>query len=271
MWPDILKQIASSPDVAASVNPPAGPDAIDALERRVGAALPSSFKAYLATMDGQNHLGNTSWLVDCNESLAAALLPAVVQTLNDEHPDLTLHVTQMSRPITEEARRLRNREVEFIVARGVFAVPEDDLDVELLFEEPLLLIAGAASRWVANPPRGLADLLAAPWVLYPPGEPPGTLVDEAFRAQGLAPPERGVTTSSFYLRQQLLETGDYITVAPRCMIAVFNARQPVVAQLPVDLGISLRPVAIYTLRNRTLSPLAKMTIDAIRATSAGLR
>ena len=55
------------------------------------------------------------------------------------------------------------------------------------------------------------------------------------------------------------------------MIAVFNARQPMVAQLPVDLGISLRPVAIYTLRNRTLSPLARMTIDTIRATSVGLR
>lgn len=112
-------------------------------------------------------------------SMAAALLPAVVRTLNDRHPGLTLHVTLMSRPITEEARRLRDREVEFIIARGVFAVPEDDLDVELLFEEPLLLIAGAASRWVADPPRGLADLLATPWVLYPPGEPPGTLVDEA--------------------------------------------------------------------------------------------
>lgn len=207
----------------------------------------------------------------CNESLAAALLPAVVRTLNEEHPGLTLHVTQMSRPITEEARRLRDRDVEFIVARGVFAVPEDDLNVELLFEEPLLLIAGAASRWVANPPRGLADLLDAPWVLYPPGEPPGTLVDDAFRAQGLPPPDRGVTTSSFYLRQQLLETGDYVTVAPRCMVAVFNARQSVVAKLPVDLGVSLRPVAIYTLRHRTLSPLAKMTIDTIRATSVGLR
>jgi DNA-binding transcriptional LysR family regulator len=225
----------------------------------------------LRELDYLSHRTEGEVRLGCNESLAAALLPAVIRTLNEEHPGLTLHVTQMSRPITEEARRLRDRDVEFIIARGVFAVPEDDLNVELLFEEPLLLIAGAASRWVANPPHGLADLLAAPWVLYPPGEPPGTLVDEAFRAQGLPPPEQGVTTSSFYLRQQLLETGDYVTVAPRCMVAVFNAREPLVVQLPVDLGISLRPVAIYTLRNRTLSPLARLTIDTIRTASAGLR
>jgi cell wall assembly regulator SMI1 len=90
MWPDILKQIASSPDVAASVNPPAGPDAIDALERRVGAALPSSFKAYLATMDGQNHLGNTSWLVDYNRFLPIAEMIEVMTSMEalfgDEGP-----------------------------------------------------------------------------------------------------------------------------------------------------------------------------------------
>jgi DNA-binding transcriptional LysR family regulator len=225
----------------------------------------------LRELDYLSHRTAGEVRLGCNESLAAALLPAVVRTLNDRHPGLTLHVTQMSRPITEEARRLRDREVEFIIARGMFAVPEDDLDVELLFEEPLLLIAGAASRWATDPPSGLADLLTAPWVLYPPGEPPGTLVDEAFRAQGLPPPDRGVTTSSFYLRQQLLETGDYVTVAPRCMLAVFNARQPVVARLPIDLGISLRPVSIYTPRNRMLSPLARLAIDTVRAVSSGLR
>ena len=90
MWPDILQQIASSPDVAASVNPPADRDAIDALERRVGAELPSSFKAYLATMDGQNDRGNLSWIVEFNRLLPVAEIMQLMTTMEslfgDEGP-----------------------------------------------------------------------------------------------------------------------------------------------------------------------------------------
>jgi cell wall assembly regulator SMI1 len=83
MWPDILEQIASSPDVSASVNPPADGEEIDALERRVGAPLPGGFKAYLAAMDGQNHLGNTSWLVEYNRFLPVAEIMALMTTMED--------------------------------------------------------------------------------------------------------------------------------------------------------------------------------------------
>ena len=38
--------------------------------------------------------------IGCNESLSAALLPAVIEGLSEQHPGVTVHVTQMSRPIT---------------------------------------------------------------------------------------------------------------------------------------------------------------------------
>ena len=80
MWSDILQQISASPDLAASVNPPASPDAIDELERRVG-ALPASFKDYLAAMDGQNDAGATTWIVAFNR-----LLPVAGRLLFDGWP-----------------------------------------------------------------------------------------------------------------------------------------------------------------------------------------
>ena len=57
-----------------------------------------------------------------------------------------LHVRKRS--ITTEIRELRERNVDFIIGRGVFPVPEDDLNAEVLFEEPLLVVAGARSRWL---------------------------------------------------------------------------------------------------------------------------
>ncbi|PVM84601.1 SMI1/KNR4 family protein [Caulobacter endophyticus] len=81
MWPEIIAQLASTPEVLASLNPPASTREIDALERRVGARLPDSFKAYLATMDGQNDLGETAWLVEYNRFLPVAEIIETMDTM----------------------------------------------------------------------------------------------------------------------------------------------------------------------------------------------
>ena len=65
--------------------------------------------------------------IGCNESLSAALLPGVIKRLSAEHPGVTVHVTQMNQPITQEIRHLRLRNVDFIVGRGIFRIAEDDL------------------------------------------------------------------------------------------------------------------------------------------------
>jgi DNA-binding transcriptional LysR family regulator len=113
--------------------------------------------------------------IGCNESLSAALLPAVVERLSAQHPGVTVHISQMSRPITLEIQQLRERNVDLIIGRGIFPIPEDDLNAEVLFEEPLLVVSGAQSRWVRRRKLELADLIDAKWILYPPNEPPGLL------------------------------------------------------------------------------------------------
>lgn len=148
---------------------------------------------------------------------------------------------------------------------GIYPIPEDDLNAELLFEEPLLVVAGMRSPWVRRRKLQLADLVDAKWILYPPNELPGSLVEQAFRLQGLALPRPSVTTSSFHLRGALLAKGEYLTVIPACMLHVFNAKHMAVKSLPIDLGIQGRPVAVFTLKNRTLSPLAEIVIKSVRA------
>jgi DNA-binding transcriptional LysR family regulator len=203
--------------------------------------------------------------IGCNESLSAALLPAVIERLSIQHPAVTVHVSQMSRPITLEIQQLRERNVDLIFGRGILPIPEDDLNAELLFEEPLLVVAGARSPWVRRRKLQLADLVDAKWILFPPNDLPGLLIEQAFRRQGLALPRPSVTSSSFHLRGALLAKSDYLTVIPACMLRVFNAEYMVVKSLPIDLGIQARQVAVFTLKNRTLSPLAEIFIKSVRA------
>jgi DNA-binding transcriptional LysR family regulator len=208
--------------------------------------------------------------IGCNESLSAALLPAVIERLSVQHPAVTVHLTQMSRPITLEIQQLRERNVDLIIGRGIFPIPEDDLNAELLFEEPLLVVAGVRSPWVRRRKLELAEIVDAKWISYPPNEPHSLLVEQAFRLRGLAVPRPSITTSSFHLRGLLLTKGDYLTVVPACMLRVFNAKHLAVKSLPIDLGIHGRPVAVFTLKNRTLSPLAKIVIGSVRAVVASM-
>jgi hypothetical protein len=48
------------------------------------------------------------------------------------------------------------------------------------------------------------------------------------------------------------------------MLRVFNARGQAVKSLRVDLGIQARPMAIFTLKNRTLNPVVERFIETVR-------
>ena len=112
--------------------------------------------------------------------------------------------------------------------------------------------------------------MAEKWILHSPKEAPGSLVREAFQARGLDLPTRGVVSMSFHLRHFLLTGGEYITVVPHSLVGVFNAKTPTVEILPIDLGIDARPVALFTLKNRVLSPVVEIFLRAVRlAASAG--
>ena len=234
----------------------------------------------LAAFDELRHgVGEIKFLTDptagevrigCNESLSAALLPAVIERLSKQYPGVTVHIAQMSRPITVEIRELRGRTVDLIIGRGIFPIPEDDLNSEILFEEPLIVVAGAQSRWARRRKVALAELVREKWILHSPDEAPGLLVEHAFQALGLEVPQASLTTMSFHLREMLLMTGDYLTVVPACMLRVLNAKQLTVKRLPIDLGVETRPVAIFTLKNRTLSPVAELFLQSVRSVAKSM-
>jgi hypothetical protein len=62
-----------------------------------------------------------------------------------------------------------------------------------------------------------------------------------------------------------------LTVVPACMLRVFNVKEQRVKALPVDLGVKIRPVALFTLKNRTLNPVADIVIKCMRDVSKSFR
>ena len=199
--------------------------------------------------------------IGCNTLLAASFVSAVVDRLSRRHPRMVFHL------LTEESpklhRQLSERNVDLLIARRYGPVVDDRLDFEFLFEDSFVVVAGAKNPWVRRRRIELADLVTESWVLRSPDTPIGAIAIEAFRASGLDQPRATVVTNSPEVRMSLLATGHFLTIIPASVLQVFPGR-PDIKVLPVELPMVRVPNGIVTLKNRTLSPAARLFIDTAR-------
>jgi DNA-binding transcriptional LysR family regulator len=127
----------------------------------------------------------------------------------------------------------------------------------------VVIVAGAGSRWARRRRIDLSDLVDANWILTPAGSLNTALVNEAFLRSKLNAPKIALTTFSVHLRTHLLSTSDFLAAMPRSVLNL-NAKQFGLKALPVKLPVRSFPVAIVTLKNRTLSPVAELFLEHLR-------
>ncbi len=203
--------------------------------------------------------------IGCTEFGALGLVPLVIEGLVRRHPRLHFHVTTAD-PISL-AEELPKRTIELAMSAIPAQLPAE-IAAEQLFEDSQVVMAGLDSPWARRRKLRLADLVDASWVLPPLGSPARHYINEAFVAQGLAPPVSRVSTFSMPLCHQLLAGGRYLAILPR--EASRMAKHLPIKPLNTDFpGIS-RSIGVMTLRNRTMSPIARLFIEAARAAAATL-
>lgn len=200
--------------------------------------------------------------VACGDTVAAGLLPAVIDRLSRHRPNIAVRVIQSSAE-TPEYRELRERRIDLAVARISGPPAPEDLALEILFEDPHRIVAGAGTAWARRRKLTLADLAGEPWI-FPANRVIRELVAEAFARCGLPLPREKVTSNSILLRNQLLATGRFLTVLPASVLR-YNAKPWALKALPVELGVKPRSVGILTLPNRTLSPVVEVFLQHLRA------
>lgn len=205
--------------------------------------------------------------IGSSESMTAGLLPAIIESISTQYPKITLHVAQISfAPL--DLRELRERTVELVLGRVPSALQEPDLDSEILMKERIYVVAGAKSRWARRRHINLAELIAEPWALPPADSIPGRLVMEAFRSSGLETPRANVLTASIHLLANALPlTGRFLTVVPESVLRFTVARLPLKI-LPVDFQVEPSPIGIVWLKDRSLSPVARLFVECARKLTA---
>jgi DNA-binding transcriptional LysR family regulator len=199
--------------------------------------------------------------VGCSESIVATVLPAIIERFFEQYPRVIIHVSNVSTPGMDDPG-LRDRKYDLILARLLTPPVElpDDLTANILFDDPVVIAAGMRTRWARNRRKiKLADLIDQPWMLSPPGTWTYARVAEAFRAKGLAMPKVSLVTYSTPLVSHFLANGHFITAYSRSVVRLHALKE-----LQTDFPLRPWPVAIVTLKNRTLSPVVERFIECAR-------
>jgi DNA-binding transcriptional LysR family regulator len=204
--------------------------------------------------------------IGCPESITAGFLLPILQRLTSIYPRLLFDVRQVEQP-TIDYPELRDRKVDLALARWgddpSAASVESDLETEVLLDDPFALVVNEKSKWARRRKLDLAELADAPFIVPPADVWGGALVVEAFRRKGLSPPNFVVSTLSISLRNEMIGSGDFVTLLTGSVIRTFRERYSLKV-LPIELPAHRSPVGIVTVKNRTLTPAVKLFIRCAR-------
>jgi DNA-binding transcriptional LysR family regulator len=200
--------------------------------------------------------------IGCEENLATGLLPTLIDQLSRQYPGLVFELA-LGDPPTLQKRDLLGRKVEVAIMGSEIHELDEGLEQNVLYEDRLWVVAGANSPWAARRKVSLADLVQERWCLPPPDHPVGALVIKAFDRAGLAPPARSVTVASAQCTSNLVARGQYLGVLGSLFLQ-FNPPSVQLKALPVTFPVAAPPINIVTLKQRVLSPVAKMFVEFVR-------
>jgi len=193
-----------------------------------------------------------------------------MERLTIDYPRIKFHIEQTRQP-SMELPELHERKVDLVLAPllrdAAQARLRDQLRAEVLFNDRFTLVVGEKSKWARRRKLQLADVVNDPWIM-----PPLDALDAYFPTAGFTSagvPNFVITTLSHHVRMNLVGSGRFITALPRSVLQVAGKRHAL-RELPIKLDFPPYPVAIVTLRDRTLSPAVRLFIERAREVAKSL-
>ena len=139
--------------------------------------------------------------IGCPESIAT-IVPPIIAAFRRQSPRASLGIDYEI--ASTFAARLRDRSLDLVLMRLRNRAPPDDratddLNYTLLFDDDLVVAAGAQSRWARRRRIDLAALHGAEWIMPGPDSWAYRVMAEAFRGYGLDMPRIAVRSLSGHL------------------------------------------------------------------------
>ena len=191
----------------------------------------------------------------------ATFLPDLIQKFSDAYPRVVLRISEVPRSAIYSVLRERTHDLHMEWCVPSFSRDDapNDVNIEFLFDDHFVIVAGPNTRWARRRKIDIAELHAERWMLGPPNTSNYEFIAGAFRARELAMPMIAVETLSVPLRTHLVASGRFIGAMPKLL-----ASQSLVKILPVEVPVRPLRFAIFTLKDRTLSPAVARFIAHLR-------
>jgi DNA-binding transcriptional LysR family regulator len=197
--------------------------------------------------------------IGCPGNISSTLMLQIVERFMQKYPRVLLHVDAVPNP--QNFPGLHERKYDLFLTN--LPLPEhrlpEGLDVEVLFNDPLVVAAGMSHRWANRRKFDFAELAEEFWLLPRADSWNYICIADAFRARGLPGPKIGLWSNDAPLRTRLLAKGRFVTAMGK-----LNAEWYGLKALPVDLPVQPWPVVIATLKGRTLSPVVDLFVEFVR-------
>jgi DNA-binding transcriptional LysR family regulator len=201
----------------------------------------------------------------CDESISAATLPLIIQRFSGLYPGVVMDVEPFD--IRAYVDKLRDRTYDLVLTRrpqpDLQNDPLSEMNIEILFDDELVIAVGAQNPLALRRKIKITELADVQWILTAPGTWNYEVVAAMFRSHGLKMPRVVVNTLSVYLRTNLLATGQFVTAFPRSVLHL-HAERFKLKELPLNLPARAWPVALLTLKHRTLSPVVEHFMSCAR-------
>lgn len=198
--------------------------------------------------------------VGSTEGMLAGFGAAVIEILAKQYPGISVHVIQ-SDSETLINRELAERRIDLALVPLLRRWSGKEFDETILFHERQHVLVSVKSRWARERKVTLSQLVNERWCLAP--SPVGSLLANAFAAQGLPMPRIAVSTASPHLIMRLIESGSFVGHVNGTLLHYY-ANRFAIKILRIRPLASPYPIAIVTAKNRIISPVAELFINSAR-------
>ncbi|MDH4554090.1 LysR family transcriptional regulator [Pseudomonas sp. BN417] len=194
-----------------------------------GALLVGHARRILSEMErAQSNLealreGNTpNVAIGTSPASAPSLVPDAILYFLKRHPKAQVSLQENTMNVLLE--RLELGQLDVVVGRVDNYQPSASLNSEMLFREPMQVVARPGHPLLQRKGLRWADLYQYDWLLWPQGTPIRTRLDTALSNAGLKPLPCRVESSSLMANLWLMQNSDMLSVASGRVAEHFHGR-----------------------------------------------
>lgn len=193
------------------------------------------------------------------------LLPRSLALLRERRPGIA--VTVIEGTIDKLMPALRTGDLDVVLGRLPDFREREGLDQEVLYNEPIAIVARQGHPLAAKADIDLTELAAQAWILPPTETSLRRQLMFAFRRIGIEPPVDTIESVSILTNHSLLLESDMLAAMPYQVATV----QPGLAILPVDLEVTASRIGTTTRAGVPSSAAVSCFLDIVREVAASIR